>query len=165
MASNLVCNEGKRVSPNSPCQSQTPFIGNSLMSNSIIGVKSNITTAAGKTCIGPINLLYIITSNARVETRGPKNRKESEQKIEPRSDQFLVLTLCRYSVSYSTAICKLVDIILALHESDWQIPNKFSAKTANSSYAVPSQQYDQRLYSCCARCPSPLNYDVTCQTI
>ena len=38
---------------------------------------------------------------------------------------------------YSTTICKLVDIIPALHEPDWQIPNYFSAKTTRTSYAVP----------------------------
>ena len=56
-------------------------------------------------------------------------------------------------------ICKLIDIIPALHESDSQIPNYFSAKTARSSNAIPSLQYDQGLYLYRVRCPSPVNYD------
>ena len=79
---------------------------------------------------------------------------------------FICSTMCNwgfrkwyhYHFAYSTTICILVDIIPALHESDW-----FSDKTARSSHAAPSLQYYQCIYSC--RCPSPVNYDVTCQTI
>ena len=35
-------------------------------------------------------------------------------------------------MSYSTTICKLVDLISALHQSDWRIPNWVSAKTVLS---------------------------------
>ena len=36
-------------------------------------------------------------------------------------------------INYSTTICKLVDLISALHQSDWRIPNWVSAKTVHSS--------------------------------
>ena len=36
-------------------------------------------------------------------------------------------------IGYSTTICKLVDLILALHQSDCRIPNWVSAKTVLSS--------------------------------
>ena len=41
-------------------------------------------------------------------------------------------TACKLPVSYSTTICKLVDLIPALRQSDCRIPNWVSAKTVLS---------------------------------
>ena len=53
-----------------------------------------------------------------------------------RSKVFLVQMLVNQVESvipYSTTICKLVDLIPALHQSDCRIPNWVSAKTVLSS--------------------------------
>ena len=42
-------------------------------------------------------------------------------------------------VGYSTTICKLVDLIPALHQSDCRIPNWVSDKTVHSSSTNHSQ--------------------------
>ena len=54
----------------------------------------------------------------------------------------LLLTWFNFNPSmdkYSTTICKLVDLIPALHQSDCRIPNWVSAKTVLSSSANHGQ--------------------------
>ena len=49
-------------------------------------------------------------------------------------------------MGYSTTICKLVNIIPPLHQSDYRIPNLFNAQNIHSSHAA-SLQNDQSHYS------------------
>ena len=58
----------------------------------------------------------------------------------PRKIKLLHSNLLRYVITmqalqkaYSTTICKLVDLIPALHQSDCRIPNWVSTKTVHSS--------------------------------
>ena len=45
----------------------------------------------------------------------------------------MIEVACVNVIQYSTTICKLVDLIPALHQSDCRIPNWVSAKTVHSS--------------------------------
>ena len=67
----------------------------------------------------PIYHIYILLAMPSVETRGSENENESEQRN--RTSNFL-FSHCAV-MSHSTTICKPVDTIQTLHESDWQIPN------------------------------------------
>ena len=62
-----------------------------------------------------------------VETRRSENKKESKQRNETKNSLNFSFSLYA-AMSYFTTICQLLDMILALHESHWWIPNEFIAK-------------------------------------
>ena len=87
-------------------------------------------------------MIIMLTSDAPCWNAGSQNKQKSEQRN--RTKKWPISCYHCAVMSYSTSICKLVDVIPALHESDWQIPNLFSAKTACSLFiwcALPFTSY------------------------